>query len=221
MPYTKYNDPWVDADSATGGGDESTPLVAAALDNIEDGIFDAFAEAEAASAGVVGHLADATDAHDASAISVLDTAGNFTGDDVEEVLAELAVSPGRELASQSVTADLASTDDTGTFIDVVDFGSVTFDGSACWVKLIIPLLRHTAAASIFFRLFDVTGDAAVGNDLQVDLLSGEGAVVSYQIAVTPASGSRNYKIQWQTTTAGTRTIRTTSLQPAYFLIVKR
>lgn len=36
------------------------------------------------------HLADTTDAHDASAISVLDTAGNFTGTDVEAVLAELA-----------------------------------------------------------------------------------------------------------------------------------
>lgn len=35
------------------------------------------------------HLADTTDAHDASAISVLDTAGNFTGTNVETVLAEL------------------------------------------------------------------------------------------------------------------------------------
>lgn len=36
------------------------------------------------------HIADATDAHDASAVSVLDTGGNFTGTDVEAVLAELA-----------------------------------------------------------------------------------------------------------------------------------
>lgn len=35
------------------------------------------------------HLADATDAHDASSISVLDTGGNFTGTDVEAVLAEI------------------------------------------------------------------------------------------------------------------------------------
>lgn len=35
------------------------------------------------------HIADATDAHDASAISVLDSAANFTGTDVEAVLAEL------------------------------------------------------------------------------------------------------------------------------------
>jgi hypothetical protein len=48
MPYTKYNDPWVDADAATGGGDESTPIVAAALDHIESGISAAAATADAA-----------------------------------------------------------------------------------------------------------------------------------------------------------------------------
>jgi hypothetical protein len=40
-------------------------------------------------AGAAAHIADAADAHDASAISVLDTAANFTGTDVEAVLAEL------------------------------------------------------------------------------------------------------------------------------------
>jgi hypothetical protein len=48
MAYTRYHNPWVDADSATGGGDESTPLIAAALDHIETGIFDAAADADAA-----------------------------------------------------------------------------------------------------------------------------------------------------------------------------
>jgi len=83
VPYTKYNDPWVDADSATGGGDETTPLVAAALDNIEQGVSDAVTAVEA-------HLADPADAHDASAISVLDAGANFTATEVEAALAELA-----------------------------------------------------------------------------------------------------------------------------------
>lgn len=48
MAYTKYHDPWADADGATGGGDETTPLVAAALDHIEQGVFDAAATADAA-----------------------------------------------------------------------------------------------------------------------------------------------------------------------------
>jgi len=39
---------------------------------------------------LANHLADATDAHAATAISVLDTGGNFTGTEVETVLAELS-----------------------------------------------------------------------------------------------------------------------------------
>lgn len=39
---------------------------------------------------ILAHIADTTDAHDASAISVLDTADNYFEDDVENVLAELA-----------------------------------------------------------------------------------------------------------------------------------
>jgi hypothetical protein len=43
----------------------------------------------AASTDLAAHLADTADAHDASAISVLDTGAVFTGTDVETVLAEL------------------------------------------------------------------------------------------------------------------------------------
>src|SRR5687767_14815860 len=39
------------------------------------------------------HTGDAADAHDASAISILDTGGNFTATDVEGALAELADTP--------------------------------------------------------------------------------------------------------------------------------
>lgn len=80
--YTKYNDPWADADSATGGGDESTPIPAAALDHIEAGIDTAHSELQA-------HLDDTSDAHDASAISIADAAGDFTATDVEGALAEI------------------------------------------------------------------------------------------------------------------------------------
>lgn len=45
-------------------------------------------------ADLAAHLADTTDAHDASAISVLDTGGSFTGTDVEAVLAELYAAIG-------------------------------------------------------------------------------------------------------------------------------
>lgn len=40
------------------------------------------------------HIADTTDAHDASAISIADAGGNFTGTDVEAALSELAAGGG-------------------------------------------------------------------------------------------------------------------------------
>jgi hypothetical protein len=49
----------------------------------------ALSDAAAAQSDINDHISDASDAHDASAISVLDTAANFTGTDVEAVLAEL------------------------------------------------------------------------------------------------------------------------------------
>lgn len=45
----------------------------------------------AEAANIAAHVADTEDAHDASAISVADTGGNFTGTNVEAVLAELHV----------------------------------------------------------------------------------------------------------------------------------
>ena len=108
MPYTKQNDPWVDYPGT------STPLSAADLDGIEAGIATATTGAEAALAGtatnagaitavgantatnatnLTNHLNDTVDAHDASAISVADTAGNYAGTEVEAVLAEIASTP--------------------------------------------------------------------------------------------------------------------------------
>lgn len=50
----------------------------------------ALAAAEATAAGALsGHTGDTTDAHDASAISILDTANDFTATDVEGALVEL------------------------------------------------------------------------------------------------------------------------------------
>ncbi len=46
--------------------------------------------ASVASAALTSHINDATDVHDASAIGVLDAAGDYAGSDVESVLAEIA-----------------------------------------------------------------------------------------------------------------------------------
>jgi hypothetical protein len=63
----------------TGSGSSST--------TVQDALDELFA-------ALLAHLVDALDSHDASSISVADVAGNFAGDDVEEVLAELFASLG-------------------------------------------------------------------------------------------------------------------------------
>lgn len=88
--YTKQNDPWVDYPGTT------TPITAADLDGMEAGIATAHSELQA-------HLDDGSDAHDASAISIVDTGGYFAGTDVEAALQESAA----DIAAMGTPASLA------------------------------------------------------------------------------------------------------------------
>ena len=62
------------------------------------------------------HIADATDAHDASAISVADSAGNFTGTDVEGMSLFVANVDGTLLAYRNSCASCGG-DLTGGALD--------------------------------------------------------------------------------------------------------
>lgn len=86
------------------------------------------------------HIADATDAHDASAISVLDSGANFTGTDVEAVLAELqdnidAIGAG---GVPGWVAALAGTTDATNFYwdgnDLAGFTEVDITGTTVWTE---------------------------------------------------------------------------------------
>lgn len=92
-------------------------------------------------AALAAHLADTSDAHDASAISVADAGNNFTGTDVEAVLAELfaAISGGGVPTSRTLTAGAALTgggDLTAdrTFDVAVDGSTIEVSGDALRVK---------------------------------------------------------------------------------------
>lgn len=105
-------------------------------------------------ATLAAHLSDTADAHDASAISVLDTAGNFTATDVEAALAELqdnidAVS-GIGAVYASASTNTAQSFTTGAGVAIVDFEDVELDpGSdittgASW--------KYTAPATGIYRV---------------------------------------------------------------------
>jgi hypothetical protein len=70
------------------GGTWASPTVDATHSGSTHAAVQAAAEATAAAA-LLAHTTDAADAHDASAISILDAAGDFTATDVEGALAEL------------------------------------------------------------------------------------------------------------------------------------
>ena len=95
---------WIRTTGQTGAGSPAssipvTPTGDVAATNVQGAIAELASEKQTAAqvlaaispyaSLITGHLADTSDAHDASAISVLDTAGNYTATDVEAVLAEL------------------------------------------------------------------------------------------------------------------------------------
>lgn len=71
------------------------------------------------------HLADATDAHDASAISVLDSAAQLTATDVEAALAEIMDFAQTKTDDSALTAHLSDATDAhdASAISIVDAGS--------------------------------------------------------------------------------------------------
>jgi hypothetical protein len=101
--------------SYAGSAGLSATTVEAALDEL-DTEKASTGSVTTVSDGLVAHLADGADAHDASAISVLDTAGRYTATDVEGVLAELH--------SQFVL--LAEADRVDGEVPVWDSGTQTF-----------------------------------------------------------------------------------------------
>lgn len=115
------------------------------------------------------HTSDASDAHDASAISVLDTATNFTGTDVEAVLAELqdnidAVSAGGDLD------DLGDVDTSG----VSDGDVLTFDsGSGDWIAA-----APGGSAGSLYPLDDITLHGTYGDAFPEGPLDGKWSAVT-------------------------------------------
>ena len=96
---------------------------------------------------MAAHAAVATDAHDASAVSILDSAGFFTGTDVEAALAELgryAVTPAAAVAVNSVTDVTLGTK------------SVTLAaGDQAKVDAWVLLLNNSGATRVYVLTLDV------------------------------------------------------------------
>ncbi|MES2156029.1 MAG: hypothetical protein V4510_12925 [bacterium] len=145
----------------------------------------------------LGHLTDTTDAHDASAISVLDTANYFTGTDVEAVLAEIGgVATATRyfyLSPDEVSYDDATLGNTGTSPDLVSqtvhtevgnrtgfFGSYVVPGDwKAGTAITCAIYWYTSTSSGDVRWLLSESELAVGDSpAEVSSLAAAGTTVA-------------------------------------------
>lgn len=125
MPYVKYHSPWHDADAATGGGDESTPLTAAALDYIEAGI------AAAIPADIIAAKGDLIvgTANDTPAIKTYPAADDYAlASDTAQTTGVIWKKIGNAMIATNAAIDVSKLAPSSTANDVL----TTVGGVAVW-----------------------------------------------------------------------------------------
>lgn len=171
------------------------------------------------------HLADTADAHDASAISVLDTGNNFTGTNVETVLAELFGSIGvPNLDSDKATRTAGDVTTTSTtFVDLTGMSvTLTTGARRCLVVCNLNCKHPTGGNGIYYDL-DIDGSRQGGTTGLVDINIPannfeEPANFSFVTDVLSAA-SHTFKIQWRTS-GGTATTFASTTSPAMLSVVE-
>lgn len=136
------------------------------------------------------HEADTSDAHDASAVSILDTAGDFTATDVEGALAELQSDAEAHLTDSSDAHDASaiSITDSGGYFTGTDVEAALQELGAASGGGGMTLLVKSADET-------VNGSATLQND--DELLFAVGASETWQfegVLFCTSGGTPNFKI---------------------------
>ena len=148
--------------------------------------------------GIAEHLADTSDAHDASAISVLDTAGNYTATDVEGVFVELASRsrPGNRVIwfGDSITSGSAGTSISGQGTSALVLDAKGFHN---WANV---MLRHA---------LDFRGNAGVSGNSTTQMLARISEVLAVASDWVVVLGGTNDSVDATTTQTALTSIYTT------------
>ena len=168
--------------------------------------------------GSAAHVADTADAHDASAISVLDTAGNFTGTDVEAVLAELAATGGGmelivKAADETVNNSTTLQDDDHLLFAVAANEKWQFEGHIFYSTSTVADLKATfsgPASAVGHITFETDVSETATNFESTALgtgeaISGDGAGLirgmRFWGAIANGANAGNLAFQWAQNTA--------------------
>jgi hypothetical protein len=183
--------------------------------------------------GTAAHIADATDAHDASAISVLDTAANFTGTNVETVLAELQdnidagggaagdLNADRKLHVEGSNYTTAST----SFVDVdaTDLSITITTGARRALIVANCVVSHSTSARVDLDV-DLDG-ARLGQTLGLasTRMTATGILHSLAICHLTAvltAASHTFKLQWKVDTGTGTMYSTAAITPVHFAVTE-
>jgi hypothetical protein len=166
---------------------------------------------------VTDHTGDTSDAHDASAISVLDAGGNFTGTDVEAVLAELATAGGGSMPMPPVVGT-HSWHCIGTQIAAWPLGA---GASATWpasnraiympvlvtedVTVVKLWMMNGAAVSgnVNMALYDSAGAQVPNSEIGSTAQAGTNVIQEYNITDVALSAGQYYIAAVSDNTTGT------------------
>lgn len=177
MPYTPFYVAWEDDPS------QDTPIIADALNTMDDGIGQAQADIDA-------HIADGTDAHDASAISILDSGANYAATEVESALAEVMDAHQAHLADGTDAHDASA-------ISVTPAGTISStDVQAALQELEGDIIAGGIPSTIVDAKGDLVGATADNVPAAVAAATADGLVLTSDAAqatgvkwATPASGA--------------------------------
>lgn len=169
------------------GGTWASPTVDATHSGSTHAAVQAAAEATAAAA-LSDHLTDAADAHDASAISILDAASDFTATEVEGALAELQTAD--EADEAALAAHLADTS-AAHAASAVSVDSTTLEGTGTDVQAVFEELDNSKSNKLLLENLQTDSYTLVLGDADLAVVINKATAVNLTV---PLNSSVAYPI---------------------------